>query len=59
MIYMYDEILDKMMYTILDEKVDLKAAVDVANVFKQLNVMTKEYVLARMSILLDMEKTND
>lgn len=56
MIYMYDEIVGKMMYTTLDEDVDVAAAVELARRFRKMSMATKEYVIARMQMIIDMEK---
>ena len=58
MIYMYDEIIGKMMYTTLDEDVDVAAAVELARRFRKMSMATKEYVIARMQMIIDMEKDN-
>lgn len=53
---MYDEIVGKMMYTTLDEDVDVAAAVELARRFRKMSMATKEYVIARMQMIIDMEK---
>ena len=53
MIYTYDEILGRTIYTIVEEGTDVVAAVDLAAKFKNLNRTTREYLLCRLEILMN------
>lgn len=54
--YIFDEILQRMTYTVLLEGTDVDSAVAIAKEFSTLNVQTKEYLLARLQMLLEEEK---
>lgn len=51
--YMFDEILGRMVYTVMDWNIDLDKAVNIANQFKQLDAETQEYLLTRLTQLVD------
>ena len=51
--YMFDEILGRMVYTVMDWNIDLDKAVSIANQFKQLDAETQEYLLTRLTQLVD------
>lgn len=54
MVYTFDEILRRMVYMVpLDAEVDMKAAVEVANMFRSMNKDTREYVLSRLDMIKD------
>lgn len=54
MVYTFDEILRRMVYMVpLDVEVDMKAAVEVANMFRSMNKDTREYVLSRLDMIKD------
>ena len=46
--YTYDEILGRMTYTVVPEVVDVASALDIATRFKELDIETREYLLARL-----------
>ena len=46
--YTYDEILGRMTYTVVPEAVSIVSALDVATRFKELDIETREYLLARL-----------
>lgn len=46
--YTYDEILGRMTYTVVPEAVNVVSALDVATRFKELDIETREYLLARL-----------
>ena len=56
--YMFDEILGRMVYTVMDWNIDLDKAVSIANQFKQLDAETQEYLLTRLTQLVD-ESNNE
>ena len=56
--YMFDEILGRMVYTVMDWNIDLDKAVNIANQFKQLDAETQEYLLTRLTQLFDEKKRN-
>ena len=56
--YMFDEILGRMIYTVMDWNIDLDKAVSIANQFKQLDAETQEYLLTRLTQLVD-ESNNE
>lgn len=51
--YMFDEILGRMVYTVMDWNIALDKAVNIANQFKQLDAETQEYLLTRLTQLVD------
>lgn len=56
MVYTFDEILRRMVYMVpLDVEVDMKAAVEVADMFRNMNKDTREYVLSRLDMIKDEE----
>lgn len=56
MIYMFDEVLERMVYTMpLDVEVDVAAAVRIAKIYKGMNKETREYLLSRLEMLKDEE----
>ena len=46
--YTYDEILGRMTYTVVPEAVNVASALDIATRFKELDIETREYLLARL-----------
>ena len=46
--YTYDEILGRMTYTVVPEAVCVASALDIATKFKELDIETREYLLARL-----------
>lgn len=54
--YIYDEILQRMTYTVLLEGTDVDSAVVIGKEFATLNLQTKEYLLARLQMVLEEEK---
>ena len=46
--YTYDEILGRMTYTVVPEAVNVASALDIATRFKELDIETREYILARL-----------
>ena len=46
--YTYDEILGRMTYTVVPEAVNVVSALDIATRFKELDIETREYLLARL-----------
>ena len=58
--YMFDEILQRMVYTVVEEGTDIDSAVLIAAEFTKLNKQTKEYLLARLQMLVeDGKEDND
>lgn len=57
--YMFDEILGRMVYTVMDWNIDLDKAVNIANQFKQLDAETQEYLLTRLMQLVDERKEQE
>lgn len=57
--YMFDEILGRMVYTVMDWNIDLDKAVSIANQFKQLDAETQEYLLTRLMQLVDERKEQE
>ena len=54
MVYTFDEILRRMVYMApLGVEVDMKAAVEVADMFRNMNKDTREYVLSRLDMIKD------
>ena len=51
--YMFDEILQRMVYTVVEEGTDVDSAVLVATEFAKLNKQTKEYLLARLQMITE------
>lgn len=56
---MFDEILGRMVYTVMDWNIDLDKAVSIANQFKQLDAETQEYLLTRLMQLVDERKEQE
>lgn len=56
--YVYDEILERMVYTVTED-VDLDKAVKCAAVFKEMDRATKDYVLARLLQLAEEPNEDD
>ena len=56
MMYIFDEILQRMTYTVLLEDTDVDEAVRLAKEFTKLNIQTKEYLLARLQMITEEEK---
>ena len=56
--YMFDEIPGRIAYTVMDWNIDLDKAVSIANQFKQLDAETQEYLLTRLTQLVD-ESNNE
>ena len=46
--YTYDEILERMTYTVVPEAVSIASALDIATRFKELDIETREYLLTRL-----------
>lgn len=57
--YMFDEILGRMVYTVMDWNIDLDKAISIANQFKQLDAETQEYLLTRLTQLVDERKEQE
>ena len=57
--YMFDEILQRMVYTVVEEGTDVDSAVLVAAEFAKLNKQTKEYLLARLQMITEDGKENN
>ena len=57
MMYIFDEILQRMTYTVLLEDTDVDEAVRIAKEFTKLNLQTKEYLLARLQMITEEEKS--
>ena len=57
MMYIFDEILQRMTYTVLLEGTDVDEAVRIAKEFTKLNLQTKEYLLARLQMITEEEKS--
>ena len=55
--YIFDEILQRMTYTVLLEDTDVDEAVRIAKEFTKLNLQTKEYLLARLQMITEEEKS--
>lgn len=55
--YLYDEILGRMVYTVMDWNVDLDKAIGIADKFKKLDKATQDYLLTRLTQLV--EETGD
>ena len=55
--YIFDEILQRMTYTVLLEGTDVDEAVRLAKEFTKLNIQTKEYLLARLQMITEEEKS--
>lgn len=53
MTYTYDEILERTIYTVVEEGTDVAAAVELARRFKSMNRTTQEYVLCRLEMLMN------
>lgn len=53
MTYVFDEILQRMVYTVIEDGTDVKQAVALAEQFKQLNKQTQEYLLTRLQMLIE------
>lgn len=53
MMYMFDEILQRMVYTVVEEGTDVDSAVQIAAEFAKLNKQTKEYLLARLQMITE------
>jgi len=51
--YMFDEILQRMVYTNIEEDTDVDKALELAKVFEGLNKQTQEYLLTRLQILME------
>lgn len=51
--YMFDEILQRMVYTTIEEDTDVDKALELAKVFEGLNKQTQEYLLTRLQILME------
>lgn len=58
MYYRFDEILQRMIYDMGTEGVDLDKAAEVAKSFSELDSVTKEYVLTRLAMINDEGKDN-
>ena len=56
--YMFDEILQRMVYTVVEEGTDVDSAVLIAAEFAKLNKQTKEYLLARLQMITEDGKEN-
>ena len=54
--YIFDEILQRMVYTVIEEGTNVDKAVKIADEFKQLNEQTQEYLLTRLQILVEEQK---
>ena len=57
--YMFDEILGRMVYTVMDWNIDLDKAISIANQFKQLDAETQEYLLTRLTQLVEERKEQE
>ena len=57
MMYIFDEILQRVTYTVLLEGTDVDEAVRLAKEFTKLNIQTKEYLLARLQMITEEEKS--
>ena len=55
--YIFDEILQRMVYTVVEEGTDVDSAVRLAKEFSQMNLQTKEYILTRLQMILDVDNS--
>lgn len=53
MTYVFDEILQRMVYTVIEDGTDVEQAAALAEQFKQLNKQTQEYLLTRLQMLTE------
>lgn len=53
MTYVFDEILQRMVYTMIEDGTDVEQAAALAEQFKQLNKQTQEYLLTRLQMLTE------
>lgn len=53
MTYVFDEILQRMVYTVIEDGTDVEQAAVLAEQFKQLNKQTQEYLLTRLQMLTE------
>lgn len=59
MMYMYDEMLRRMTYTVmLEDDLDKDLAVKIGEIFRGMNATTREYVLSRL-IMIKEELDNE
>jgi len=54
--YIFDEVLQRMIYTLIEDGTDVDKAVKCAEEFKQMNEQTQEYLLTRLQIIREEQK---
>jgi len=54
--YIFDETLQRMIYTVIEEGTDVDKAVSFAEEFKQMNEQTQEYLLTRLQIIVEEQR---